>query len=318
MTPQVEIVEVSPRDGLQNHPVLLPTGDKVQLVLKAAAVGARRIEAVSFVNPRAVPQMADAEAVMRGLRDEADLSARGVRLIGLVLNRQGFDRAAAAGVDEVNFVVVASETFNQRNQGASIAQTLGQIAEAVPLARQAGLGVGVTIAAAFGCPFEGEVGEAQIGRLAAEIGSFGVEEIAIADTIGVGDPAAVVRRLGVVRAAAPGARLRCHFHNTRNTGLANAYAAWMAGAQVLDTSLGGIGGCPFAPAATGNIPTEDTLYMLHRMGVSTGYNLERAITAARWLGERLGGAALPGMLGRAGVFPPASTGASKDACVPGT
>ena len=203
MTSQVEIVEVSPRDGLQNHPVLLPTRDKVALVRKAAAAGARRIEAVSFVNPKAVPQMADAEAVLQGLKDEADLAAQGVRLIGLVLNRRGFDRAAIAGVDEVNFVVVASETFNRRNQGASIDQTLAQIAEAVPLAAHAELRIGVTIAAAFGCPFEGEVSEAQVGRLAAELAGLGVAEIAIADTIGVGDPAAVVRRVGIVRAAAP-------------------------------------------------------------------------------------------------------------------
>ena len=313
MTSQVEIVEVSPRDGLQNHPVLLPTRDKVALVRKAAAAGARRIEAVSFVNPRAVPQMADAEAVLQGLKDEADLAAQGVRLIGLVLNRRGFDRAAVAGVDEVNFVVVASETFNRRNQGAAIDQTMAQIAEAVPLAAQAGLGMGVTIAAAFGCPFEGEVSETQVGRLAAELASFGVAEIAIADTIGVGDPAAVVRRLGVVRAAAPAARLRCHFHNTRNTGLVNAYAAWTTGVEVLDASLGGIGGCPFAPAATGNIPTEDTLYMFSRMGIATGYDLQHAIDAARWLGERLGEAALPGMLGRAGVFPPSSPGERRGA-----
>ena len=319
MTSQVEIVEVSPRDGLQNHPVLLPTCDKVQLVLKAAAAGARRIEAVSFVNPRAVPQMADAEAVLQGLKDEADLAGQGVRLIGLVLNRRGFDRAAAAGVDEVNFVVVASETFNQRNQGAAIDQTMAQIAEAVPLAAQAGLGMGVTIAAAFGCPFEGEVSETQVGRLAAGLASFGVAEIAIADTIGVGDPAAVVRRLGVVRAAAPAARLRCHFHNTRNTGLANAYAAWTAGVEVLDASLGGIGGCPFAPAATGNIPTEDTLYMFSRMGIATGYDLQHAIDAARWLGERLGDGPLPGMLGRAGLFPPLGPGERRreQACVAG-
>ncbi len=306
MAPQIEIVEVSPRDGLQNHPTLLPTRDKVQLVLKAVAAGARRIEAVSFVNLKAVPQMADAEAVLQGLKDEADLPAQDVKLIGLVLNRRGFDRAAVAGVDEVNFVVVASETFNQRNQGASIAQTLSQIAEAVPLAAQAGLGLGVTIGAAFGCPFEGEVSEAQVGRLAAELADLGVAEIAIADTIGVGDPTAVTRRLQVVRAAAPEARLRCHFHNTRNTGLANAYAAWMAGAEVLDASLGGVGGCPFAPAATGNIPTEDTLYMFARMGVRTGYDLKRSIEAARWLGERMGDIALPAMLGRAGVFPPSS------------
>ena len=301
---QIEIVEVSPRDGLQNQPVMVSTADKVRLIVKAAEAGARRIEAVSFVNPKAVPQMADAEAVLEGLRGEADLAASGVRLIGLVLNRRGFDRAAAAAIDEVNFVVVASETFNHHNQGASIAQTLKQIGEAAPLARQAGIGFGVTIGAAFGCPFEGEVSEARVGEIATALAAMDVPEIAIADTIGVGDPVAVTRRLGVVRAAAPTARLRCHFHNTRNTGLANAYAAWAAGAAVLDASIGGIGGCPFAPAATGNIPTEDTVYMLHRMGVQTGYDLDRLIAAAGWLGGRLDGAPFPALLGRAGVFPP--------------
>ncbi len=303
MSSQIEIVEVSSRDGLQNQSVLVSTPDKVRLVLKAAMAGARRIEAVSFVNPKAVPQMADAEAVLKGLKEEADLAAQGVRLIGLVLNRRGFDRAAAAGIDEVNFVVVASETFNRRNQGASTAQTLAQIAECAPLAAQAGIGFGVTIAAAFGCPFEGEVSEDQLGDIARHLGRMGAAEIAIADTIGVGDPVAVTRRLARVRAEAPHARLRCHFHNTRNTGLANAYAAWAAGAQTLDASIGGIGGCPFAPAATGNIATEDTVYMFHRMGVATGYDLPALISAADWLAERLHETRLPAMLGRAGTFP---------------
>ncbi len=307
MGSQIEIVEVSPRDGLQNQPVLVSTQDKVRLVLKAADAGAKRIEAVSFVNPKTVPQMADAEAVLEGLAGEADLAARGVRLIGLALNRRGFDRALAAGVDEVNFVVVASETFSRRNQGASIRQTLDQIVQCVGPAAEAEVGFGVTIAAAFGCPFEGEVAEAQVSAIAQELAQAGVEEIALADTIGVGDPVAVTRRLQLVRDAAPQARLRCHFHNTRNTGLANAYAAWMAGVQTLDASIGGVGGCPFAPVATGNIPTEDTVYMLHRMGVRTGYDLARLTAAADWLGERLGGAPLPALLGRAGPFPPPGT-----------
>ena len=310
MNAQIEIVEVSPRDGLQNQPIMVSTADKVRLILKAADAGARRIEAVSFVNPKAVPQMADAEAVLEGVRGEANLAERGVRLIGLVLNRRGYDRAAAVGIDEVNFVAVASETFSQRNQGTSIARTLDQIGEAVPLAREAGVGFGVTIAAAFGCPFEGEVSELRVGEIATELATMGVAEIGLADTIGVSDPIAVGRRLGIVRAAAPEVRLRCHFHNTRNTGLANAYAAWVAGASVLDASIGGVGGCPFAPGATGNIPTEDTVYMLHRMGVATGYDLGGLIATAAWLGERLGGAPLPALLGRAGPFP--KTGSTPD------
>lgn len=306
MTSSVQIIEVAPRDGLQNEKVLVSTADKVELTLRAVAAGARRIEAVSFVNPRAVPQMADAEAVMAGLRGERDLRAEGVSLIGLVLNRRGLDRAIAADVDEANFVVVASETFNVRNQGVPIAETLRQIGEAPTAARDAGLKLGVTIGAAFGCPFEGEVSEDQVVRIAAELASFGVEEIALADTIGVGDPLTVERRFSAIRAVAPGVRLRGHFHNTRNTGLANAFAAWRAGAESLDASIGGIGGCPFAPAATGNIPTEDLAYMLSRMGVETGYDLESLIVSAHWLGGVLGAERLPGMVSRAGGFPVAA------------
>lgn len=299
----IEIVEVAPRDGLQNEKVLVSTTDKAALIMRAVAAGAQRIEAVSFVNPRAVPQMADAEAVMSTLREGQDLRGEGVSLIGLVLNRRGLDRAIAADVDEVNFVVVASETFNGRNQGVPIAETLRQIAEAPAVARDAGLRLGVTIGAAFGCPFEGEVAQEHVVRIAAELASFGVEEIALADTIGVADPLAVERRFTAVRAVAPGVRLRGHFHNTRNTGLANAYAAWRAGAASLDSSIGGIGGCPFAPAATGNIPTEDLAYMLARMGVETGYDLDRLVSAAHWLKEILGAESLPGMVSRAGGFP---------------
>jgi hydroxymethylglutaryl-CoA lyase len=302
---QIQIIEVSPRDGLQNEKTLISTANKVDLVQRAARAGARRIEAVSFVNPTRVPQMADAAEVMAALRADTDLKAQGVSLIGLALNRRGFDRALTAAVDEVNFVVVASETFNRRNQAASIAETMAQIAGASALAAVERLTFGVTIAAAFGCPFEGEVPESRISALVTELAGMGVEEIALADTIGAGDPVAVERRIALAKTAAPNARIRCHFHNTRNTGLANAYAAWRSGASALDTSIGGVGGCPFAPAATGNIPTEDTVYMLERMGVSTGYDLAAVIAAAAWLGERLGTKDLPSMLGKAGQFPPA-------------
>ncbi len=307
MTQQIEIVEVGPRDGLQNQAAVLSPLARAELVLRLAECGARRIEAVSFVNPRRVPQMAGAEEVMARLRDSADLSAQGLRLIGLVLNSRGFERAVASGVDEVNYVLVASETFSLRNQGATPDATLKEIAEAARPARAAGVGFGVTIAAAFGCPFEGEVAEATVVDLAARLADIGVDEIALADTIGVADPVTVSSRLAAVRAAAPGVQLRCHFHNTRNTGLANAYAAWRAGVEVLDASIGGIGGCPFAPAATGNIATEDTVYMLHRMGVRTGYDLDALIATAAWVGSELGEPHLPAMLGRAGPFPKAAT-----------
>ena len=306
MIPPVEVVEVSPRDGLQNQQTVLSAFDRTELVLRAANAGVRRIEAVSFVNPKRVPQMADAEGVMERLRGEGDLKARGVRLIGLALNARGLERAVQAGVDEVNYVVVASETFSQRNQGASVEQMLAQVAEVAPPCRAAGVGFSVTIAAAFGCPFEGEVSLDQVVRIAGRLADLGVEEIALADTIGVADPLAVEARVAAVRAAAPSARLRCHFHNTRSAGLANAYAAWRAGVTTLDASIGGIGGCPFAPAATGNIATEDTVYMLNRMGVETGLNLARLIDTASWLGAKLHEPTLPAMLGRAGDFPAAS------------
>lgn len=298
----MQIIEVSPRDGLQNEAVLVSTGDKVELVLRAVTAGARRIEAVSFVNPKAVPQMADADEVMARLRAEADLRAQGVSLIGLVLNRRGVDRALRAEVDELNFVVVASETFNRRNQGAAIQETLDQLASSAAIARAEGLPISVTIGASFGCPFEGEVAPDQVARIAGEVAAMGVDEIALADSIGVADPVSVEDRLRRAAAAAPGMALRCHFHNTRNTGLANAFAAWRAGVERLDASIGGIGGCPFAPAATGNIPTEDTAYMFERMGVPTGYDLAALNEAAVWVGKVLSREP-PGMLSRAGLFP---------------
>lgn len=297
----IEIVEVSPRDGLQNESTAVSTADKVALIERAVAAGARRIEATSFVSPKAVPRMADAEAVMHALHSARPAWASPVVLSGLVVNRRGLDRAVAAGVDEINFIVVATETFNQRNQGVSVAQSLEQLAACLGPAREAGLQVSMTLGAAFGCPFEGEVPETRLREVLASVARLGVDEIALADTIGVGDPVAVSRRVGILREVAPAARVRCHFHNTRNTGIANAYSAWQAGAHSLDASIGGIGGCPFAPAATGNIPTEDTVYMFQRMGVSTGYRLDRLVEAAQWLDTVLG-RPVPGMVVRAGDF----------------
>lgn len=297
MPQTVQIVEVAPRDGLQNEERILDTATKVALIHRAMDAGARRIEAVSFVHPRYVPAMADAEDVMAAVERRA-----GVSLAGLVVNRRGFDRALAAGVDEVNFVVVATETFNQRNQGASIAETLA-VWEAISsdLAAAGRLRT-VTIGAAFGCPFEGEVATERVADLARAIAEIGVDELCLADTIGVGTPADVTAKLQAVAEVAPGIGLRCHFHNTRNTGLANAYAAVQAGVTALDASLGGIGGCPFAPRATGNIPTEDVGYLLQRMGVDTGLDLARLLPSVEWLGQQLG-KPVPGMLAKAGLFP---------------
>lgn len=292
----IEIVEVSPRDGLQNEKTLLPTADKLTLIDRAIAAGVRRMEVASFVNPKKVPQMADAEAVMSGLPARAD-----VTYVGLALNDRGFSRALQAGVDEVNFAVMASDTFNQRNQGADAFETIGQLETIAARARGA-VPVGVTVGTAFGCPFEGEISVDRLLSIVDALAVIAPREIALADTIGVATPRDVARRVGAVRARFPKIPIRCHFHNTRNTGIANAWAAIEAGAATLDASLGGVGGCPFAPAATGNIATEDLVYMLDRAGIETGLDLEACIDAARWLEEALGHS-LPGQVMKAGGFP---------------
>lgn len=302
MAQTVEIVEVSPRDGIQNEEVILSTDIKVELIRRAITAGVRRLEATSFVNPKRVPQMADAADLMAQVR--AEHPAGNVRFIGLVLNRRGFERAVEAGVDEVNCVVVATETFNVRNQGVPVEETLRQIGEIAGDVRSTGLGFGITIGASFGCPFEGEVPVDRIAELVRVCADFSPNEIALADTIGAAAPSDVTARIAAAREAAPETPLRAHFHNTRNTGLANAVAAVAAGVKTLDASIGGVGGCPFAPAATGNIPTEDLVYMLNRMGIETGLDLETLIETGAWLGEQLGHD-LPAMLGKAGPFPDA-------------
>jgi hydroxymethylglutaryl-CoA lyase len=294
---QIEIVEVGPRDGLQNEPSVFPTAAKIEFIERVVAAGTRRVEVASFVNPRRVPQMADAEDVLKGLPRR-----EGIYYVGLVLNRRGFDRAAAAGCNEIGMAVVASDTFNQRNQGVTTAQSVRDWLEIAAAAHAAGIRPQVTVSAAFGCPFEGEIAAERVVEVARQVAEGDPCEIAIADTIGVGVPSQVTDLIGRLRDALPGMPLRCHFHNTRNTGLANAYAAVQAGVGVLDASVGGIGGCPFAPAATGNIPTEDLLYMLQRMGVSTRVDLEATIATGRWLQDRLG-RPVPGMLVKAGGFP---------------
>jgi len=276
---------------------VLETPDKLEFIRRLEACGVRRLEAVSFVNPRRVPQMADAEAVM------AALPSGGARRIGLVLNRRGWDRAVAARCDEANVVVCATDGFGIKNQGAPVKDQVAAMAEIAALRQHdGGPELSLTISVAFGCPFDGEVSEDQVTAIAREAAVAGVGEIALADTIGVADPRTVRRRIEAVRKAAPHARLRMHFHDTRNTGLANAYASVEAGVDVLDASCGGIGGCPFAPAATGNIATEDLVYMLDRAGFETGLDLAGLIETGQWIGERLGKPA-PSALTRAGVFP---------------
>lgn len=300
MTASVEIVEVGPRDGLQSEPGVFPTAAKIEFIERLFDAGLRRIEVSSFVNPKKVPQMADAEAVLSGLRRR-----EGVHFIGLVLNRRGYERAAAAGCNEIGMAVVASDTFNRRNQGVSTDESIAAWLEIAREANAAGLRPTITIGASFGCPFEGEVPVERVIDIARRVAEAGPYEIAFADTIGVGVPAQVAEVFGRAREALPGIRLRGHFHNTRNTGLANAYAAVEAGAVTLDASAGGIGGCPFAPAATGNIPTEDLIYLLERSGIATGVDLDRLLATGEWLQQTLG-RTVPGMLLKAGNFPAAS------------
>jgi hydroxymethylglutaryl-CoA lyase len=294
----IEIVEVGARDGLQNEKAIMEPADKLDFIRRLEACGARRVEAVSFVNERRVPQMAGAETIMEGLPP-----AEGRSRIGLVLNERGWDRALAAGVDEANVVVCASDEFGIRNQGANVADQMTAMTRIVERQKaEGGPPISVTLSVAFGCPFEGEVPEAQVVALARAAGALGVPEIALADTIGVADPWTVKRRIEAVRAVTGDARLRLHFHDTRNTGLANAFAGVEAGVDVLDASCGGLGGCPFAPAATGNIATEDLVYMLARAGYETGYDIGRLIETGRWIGEKIGKAPISA-LSRAGVFP---------------
>lgn len=294
---KIELVEVGPRDGLQNEAVVLPTAAKIELIARLIGAGVRRLEAASFVSPKRVPQMADAEAVLAGLPKD-----NGVTYIGLVLNKKGFQRAQAAGCAEVGMAVGASDTFNRRNQGVGTDESIAAWLEIAHAARAAGIKAQVTISTAFGCPFEGEVDPARVIEIAEHCAQGGPTEIALADTIGVGVPSQVTDLFGRLRERLPGMPLRAHFHNTRNTGLANAYAALNAGATILDASIGGIGGCPFAPAATGNIPSEDLTYMLNRMGVQTGLSIDAMIETSRWL-ERILGRPIPGMLVKAGNFP---------------
>ncbi len=297
--PAVEIVEVAPRDGLQNEATLLPTQTKVELIERAVAAGVRRIEAVSFAHPARVPQMADAEAVMAAVPRTAAVS-----FIGLVLNRRGLDRALAAGVDEVNVVVITTDSFARANQGASAAELVDAALEIVAAARAGGLRTSVTVSAAFGCPFDGEVAPERTLRVVADVAAGAPDEIALADTIGVAVPVQVRALVAGARDAAPGVALRAHFHNTRNTGYANALAAADAGVRVLDASAGGIGGCPFAPNATGNIATEDLGYALERSGYPTGVDAMAVAAAGAWICGELGKDRPPALLGRAGWWPP--------------
>lgn len=294
----IDICEVGPRDGLQSEPRIWSVDERVELIDRLSATGVKRIEAVSFVNPKRVPQMAAAEDVMAGVK-----RPDGVTFVGLALNLRGVERAIGAGVDEVRYVVVASETFNRKNQGSSIDDTLRSYRDMAGSVTAAGLRLSAVVAAAFGCPFEGEVALSKVTDLARVLVGEGAQDIYLADTIGAAVPNQVAERIAATRDVVGGAvTLGCHLHNTRNTGFANAVAAVQAGVRLLDSSVGGIGGCPFAPRATGNIATEDLCFLLRNMGYETGVDVDAVIEVARWA-ETSFDAPLPGQVMKAGLFP---------------
>ncbi len=295
---KLELVEVSPRDGLQNEPDIVSTENKLALIQRIVSAGFRRLEAGSFVNPKKVPQMADGDAVFAGIEPRSD-----VTYIALALNLRGVERALAAGAKEINYVFCASDGFSVRNNGGTVEETFRVWPEVAEAAKRGGARLSATVSTAFGCPFDGEVPVARVVEVAERCVAQDIFELAIADTIGVAAPSDVHERFRAVKAAVPARiQLRAHFHNTRNTALANAVAAVEEGVRVLDGSLAGIGGCPFAPGAAGNVPSEDLLYMFNRMGFDTGIDLDAAIEAAHFISDVLG-RKTPGMVSRAPKWP---------------
>jgi hydroxymethylglutaryl-CoA lyase/(R)-citramalyl-CoA lyase len=292
----VSVVDVGPRDGLQNEPDILAPGVRAELVGRLVAAGVRAVEVASFVDPRRVPQMAGAEEVVSAL-----VRADGAVYAGLALNEKGYERLAAANLDEIRFAFGATESFNSRNQNASVADSLAAALRIVKRARADGVRSTVTISVAFGCPFEGPVDQHRVLGLAEHLAAAGPDAIVLADTIGVATPTQV--RALVAQTAALGIPVGGHFHDTRSTGYANALAALDAGATILDASVGGLGGCPFAPNATGNIATEDLVYLLRGEGLETGIDLDALIEVSQWL-EGVLGRRLEGHVYRAGPFPP--------------
>ena len=301
MTDPIQIVEVSPRDGLQNEAGFVETADKLALIDRLIAMGAARIEVASFVNPRRVPQMADAEAVVAGLPD-----APGVRFIGLCLNERGVDRAIASldgmrPLDEAGCVLVASDGFGIINQGQTVADGIAANSIMLKKARAAGLFAQVTISAAFGCPYDGPVPAARVVDLAARMADAGAQEVALADTIGVGVPSQVAELVGAVIEKIAGVPVRLHLHDTRGLAPANAWAGYQAGCRVFDSALGGLGGCPFAPGAAGNVGTEELLYLFSHSGVASGIDLDAAVAANAWF-TGIMGRVLPSRVGKSGDF----------------
>jgi len=293
----IDIVEVGPRDGLQSEDRILPVPTRVELIRRLEAAGATRIETVSFAHPRLVPQMEGAEEIC------AALGERSFRAIGLVLNDKGLERALVTDLDEVNLVAYAADGYAGKNSGATSTERNAEAAELVHRAKEAGLAASVTISVAFGDPIEGKVEPDRVATIAGDMATAGADEIALGDTIGVAVPGDVALVLDLVRAAAPGVPVRCHFHNTRNTGYANTFAALAAGVDAVDASVGGFGGSPFSPGAGGNIATEDLAWMLKRSGIETGLHLEGLTETGQWLAQKLGHETPPSMSARTATWP---------------
>ncbi|MCL6539599.1 MAG: hydroxymethylglutaryl-CoA lyase [Roseiflexus sp.] len=291
----ITIIDVSPRDGLQNEPEILPVATKVALVRRLVEAGVPWVEVGAFVNPRQVPQQAGTTEVAMALTDDET-----ARFTCLIPNMRGYELAAAAGMRHVRLVLAASESLNQANFKRSVNDSLEDFAHIVAQAARDGVAFGVAIGASFGCPFEGAVAPARVLNLVCKAVDLGATEIILADTTGMGAPTQVARICGeALSLLKQQADLTVHFHNTRNTGYANAFAAWQVGVRRFDASLGGIGGCPFAPRAVGNIATEDLVHMFYGMGVCTGIDLGKLLDASNWLAAQLG-RPLPALVGKAG------------------
>ena len=294
---KVSILEVGPRDGLQSEPEILPTEIKKEFITRTINAGIKNIEVTSFVHPKKVPQMADAEKLVESLPDRDD-----VTYIGLIMNQRGFERARDCGIDEVGMVIVSTDTYNMKNQNVVTQQSIDNWLDIASSAKSAGIRTSVVIACSFGCPYEGEVDPEHVASIAEQILKGEPDVIGLADSVGVAVPNQVKTTFALIKDLAPTIPLRTHLHNTRNTGLANAAAAVEAGVTIIDASTGGIGGCPFAPKATGNIPTDDLLYMLDRSGIQTGVNLKEIVKTTDWLENQLG-RSVPAMVPKAGIFP---------------
>ena len=294
---KISILEVGPRDGLQSEPEILPTEVKKEFITRTINAGIKQIEVTSFVHPKKVPQMADAEKLVESLPENDD-----VTYIGLIMNQRGFERARDCGIDEVGMVIVSTDTYNMKNQNVVTQESIDNWLSIAAEAKSAGIRTSVVIACSFGCPYEGEIDPEHIASIAEQVLEGQPDVLGLADSVGVAVPSQIKRTFSLVKELAPSIPLRTHLHNTRNTGLANAAAAVEAGVSIIDASTGGIGGCPFAPRATGNIPTDDLLYMLDRSGIETGVDLRQVVKTTGWLEEQLG-RAVPAMVPKAGIFP---------------